>query len=175
MGAHEGTPKKGSKTGAARKAISQALFLESFAKSGNVRLAAGAAGISRRTHYKWLSLSESDYAVAFKDAEDEAIDVLESEACRRAVEGVEEPVGWYKGEPGGFVRRYSDNLLMFLLKARRPEMYRERFERTERDVPRITEIRRVIIYPRERRPSVDTGTAAVVSVTEGPAATDIES
>ncbi len=44
------------------------------------------------------------------------------------LEGVEEPVGWYKGVPGGTVRRYSDVLLMFLLKALRPEKYRERVE-----------------------------------------------
>ena len=42
------------------------------------------------------------------------------------MEGVEEPTGWYKGEPGGFIRRYSDTLLIFLLKGLKPEVYRER-------------------------------------------------
>ncbi len=37
-------------------------------------------------------------------------------------------MGWYKGVAGGTVRRYSDNLLMFLLKGARPEQYRERYE-----------------------------------------------
>ncbi len=57
-----------------------------------------------------------------------AADVLEAEAHRRAVEGVEEPVGWYKGVAGGTVRRYSDVLLMFLTKGALPERYRERVE-----------------------------------------------
>ncbi len=37
-------------------------------------------------------------------------------------------MGWYKGEPGGYVQEYSDLLLMFRLKAMRPEKYRDRVE-----------------------------------------------
>ena len=37
-------------------------------------------------------------------------------------------MGWYKGQPGGYVREYSDLLLMFRLKALRPEKYRERVD-----------------------------------------------
>ena len=37
---------------------------------------------------------------------------------------------FYKGAVCGHVRRYSDTLLMFLLKAHRPEKYRERYEAT---------------------------------------------
>ena len=44
------------------------------------------------------------------------------------MEGWEEPVGWYKGEAGGTVRRFSDTLLIFLLKGAAPEKYRERLE-----------------------------------------------
>ncbi len=58
----------------------------------------------------------------------QAADVLEAEAHRRAVEGVEEAVGWYKGEAGGTVRKYSDVLLIFLLKSLQPERYRERVD-----------------------------------------------
>ena len=50
-----------------------------------------------------------------------AADILEDEVDRRAVEGVEKPVGWHKGKPGGYVREYSDTLLIFLLKGDRPE------------------------------------------------------
>ena len=53
-----------------------------------------------------------------------ASEVLIDEATRRAVDGVEEPVDFYKGKAGGTVNRYSDNLLMFLIKAKRPE-YRD--------------------------------------------------
>jgi hypothetical protein len=40
------------------------------------------------------------------------------------VEGVEEPIV-YQGEITNTVRRYSDTLLIFLLKARRPEKFRD--------------------------------------------------
>jgi hypothetical protein len=65
---------------------------------------------------------------ALKEAEDAAADKIEAEAFRRAVEGVEKPVGWHKGKPGGYVREYSDTLLIFLLKGLRPERYKERVE-----------------------------------------------
>ena len=55
-------------------------------------------------------------------------DALEGEAWRRAVEGVEEPVGWYKGESGGVVRRYSDTLLIVLMRGLMPERYGNRVE-----------------------------------------------
>ena len=38
------------------------------------------------------------------------------------------PWGGYKGQAGGTVRRYSDTLLIFLLKGLKPEVYRERLE-----------------------------------------------
>ena len=43
--------------------------------------------------------------------------------------GVEKPVH-YKGKRVDTVRRFSDTLLMFLLKARRPDIHRERFDHT---------------------------------------------
>jgi hypothetical protein len=49
---------------------------------------------------------------------------LEDEAVRRAYHGVEEPV-FYKGVQCGSVTSYSDTLLMFLLKARKPAVYRD--------------------------------------------------
>ena len=55
---------------------------------------------------------------------------MEGEARRRAVDGVEEPVGWYQGKPGGLVRKYSDRLLVLLLKAWIPERYKDRTEAT---------------------------------------------
>ena len=52
--------------------------------------------------------------------------LLEAEADRRAVEGVVKPL-FYKGQRLPVeVREYSDVLLMFRLKALRPEQYRER-------------------------------------------------
>jgi hypothetical protein len=51
-------------------------------------------------------------------------DDLVQEVHRRAVEGVDEPV-YYRGVEVGSVRRFSDALAISLLKARRPEEFRE--------------------------------------------------
>lgn len=50
---------------------------------------------------------------------------MEDEAFRRAVNGTEKPV--YQGkELVGHVREYSDTLMIFMLKARRPEKFKDR-------------------------------------------------
>ena len=51
-------------------------------------------------------------------------ELLEAEARRRTAIGVDEPV-FYQGQVVGHIRKYSDNLLMFLLKAHWPEKFRE--------------------------------------------------
>ena len=53
--------------------------------------------------------------------------VLEPEAIRRTVEGVEKPV-YHQGRQVGTVREYSDTLLIFLLKGWKSERYTERRE-----------------------------------------------
>ena len=65
------------------------------------------------------------FAAAWRKAFAEGTAALEDEALRRAVEGTEQPI-YYAGQLVGSTRVYSDRLLMFLLKARRPEKYRER-------------------------------------------------
>ena len=52
-------------------------------------------------------------------------DALEDEAVRRAVEGVIKPV-FHQGKRVGTLRVFSDPLLMFLLRARRPERFADR-------------------------------------------------
>ena len=98
-------------------------FLDAFAQCGVICQAAEMAGITDRSHRSWMAHSEQ-YRAAFKEAEERAIQVLEVELRRRAVEGFEDPV-FYQGKEVGAVRRYSDLLLIFLLKARRPDVYRE--------------------------------------------------
>ncbi len=83
--------------------------------------------MGRATHYEWMEKNPA-YRRAFEEAQEDAADTLEAEVYRRAVTGVEKPVGWYKGVAGGKVREYSDVLLMFYLKALRPEKFRERYE-----------------------------------------------
>jgi hypothetical protein len=105
----------------------QRAFLAAFRATGNVCRASEVADVGRSSHYRWLK-KDPVYRQAFDVAKEAAADALEAEAYRRAVEGWDEPVGWYKGKAGGMVRRYSDVLLIFLLKGIRPEKYRERVE-----------------------------------------------
>lgn len=63
-------------------------------------------------------------------------ELLEQEAERRAYHGVEKPV-FYKGMQCGSVQEYSDTLLMFVLRARRPEVYRERYDPESRSAVNV--------------------------------------
>ncbi len=120
------TPKKTRAQASVRKRA----FLAAYSQCGSLTHAARAAKINRCTHYRWLK--DQEYSAAFGEAREEAADALEMEARRRAVEGIEEPV-FYKGEVCGTIRKYSDTLLIFLLKGVRPEKYRERTEHTGPD------------------------------------------
>ena len=92
---------------------------------------AEAAGTSRRNAYKARYSSEA-FAAKWDEAIASATDKLELEARRRAYSGVDEPV-YYKGQLIDTIKKYSDNLLITLLKAHRPEKFRERFEHTGAD------------------------------------------
>lgn len=99
------------------------LFLEALARVGTVTHAAEAAGVSRSQLYRWREQDRA-FAEDWEVALERSADVLEDEACRRALLGVETPV-FHRGKVAGTVQKYSDNLLMFLLKARRPQRFRD--------------------------------------------------
>lgn len=101
----------------------QARFLSEYAKCGNILLAANKAKIKRAKHYDWLE-GDPDYEVRFATAHEEACEVLEAEAHRRAVVGIQEPV-WYQGQKCGSIKKYSDTLLIFLMKGAMPDKYAE--------------------------------------------------
>ncbi len=65
-----------------------------------------------------------DFAAQWRKALEEGTDLLDAEARRRAVTGVDKPV-YYKGKVVGSITKYSDRLLMFLLKAHRPQKFRD--------------------------------------------------
>ena len=109
----------------------QRRFLAAYRECGSIRRAAELAKVSRNTHHTvWIR--DPGYAKAFDDATEEAVDRLEEEARRRAVEGVAK-VKYHNGRPiinpdtGKPVvkHEYSDPLLMFLLKGARPAKYRD--------------------------------------------------
>ena len=101
------------------------LFLDTLRRTGNVRLAANNADVPRQVAYRARDSSDK-FRADWDEAIEEARELLEAEARRRAAIGVDEPV-FYKGQVVGQIRKYSDNLLMFLLKAHWPEKFRDNY------------------------------------------------
>lgn len=114
-------------------------FLSIYSLVGNISRASKLVGISRDTHQEWKH-TDPEYARAFDEAHNRSIDVLEAEAMRRAVQGVQKPV-YHQGEQVGAITDYSDVLLIFLMKGARPEKYRDNYhvtsEHTERREARL--------------------------------------
>lgn len=86
----------------------RASFLEALGAQGNVTVASQIAGVARNSLYQWQA-DDPDFAEAWQAALVLGTAAIEDEVNRRAM-GV-----------GG-----SDILLMFMLKALKPEKYRER-------------------------------------------------
>lgn len=112
----------------------KAAFLRHLSKSGNVSESSRIAGVERSTLYSWRD-ADVVFAKEWECALEDAVDILESEARRRAVEGYDELVlsgGRMICDSNGSPvtrRKYSDGLLSFLLRAHRPS----RFGDTDRD------------------------------------------
>lgn len=85
----------------------QRAFLAAYGKTGIIGDSARKAKIARQDHYNWLPNSE--YAAAFEAAREESIELLEKSVRQRAMRA----------------RKPSDLLSIFLLKAARPEKYRD--------------------------------------------------
>lgn len=98
-------------------------FCAALAETCNVGKACTAVGIARQTAYRWRD-EDPDFAAQWDWAMKVGVSGLEDEAHRRGFEGTDEPV-FYLGEVAGTVRKYSDTLAIFLLKAHAPEKYRE--------------------------------------------------
>lgn len=98
-------------------------FCAALAETGIVSKACTAVEISRRTAYNWRE-EKPEFAEAWDRALKIGITALEDEAHRRAFDGVTEPV-FHQGVECGRLRKYSDTLAIFLLKAHNPEKYRE--------------------------------------------------
>lgn len=119
-------------------------FLAAFAVTASVHAAGKAAGIDPCQHYRWMQ-KDPAYAAEFEAAVQQAAQVIEDEAVRRAIHGVEEPVVYrgafttiqvrdpntnqFTGERRILtLNKKSDALLQTLLKAWLPRKYRETIE-----------------------------------------------
>jgi len=89
-------------------------------------LALRAAGATPSQLARWRE-QDGAFCVAERQAREEIADQLEAEAVRRAFRGVRKPV-YQGGLLAGYLTEYSDTLLVFVLKAMRPERFRDRSE-----------------------------------------------
>jgi hypothetical protein len=106
----------------------QSAFLHNFELSGSIRQAAIDTEIDRLSHYRWLE-SDPKYAELWEAAQEGFTQNLEAHAAKRATVGVPRGV-YFQGQKVGSEQWVSDPLLMFLLKGRRPDTYRDRTEIT---------------------------------------------
>jgi len=134
----------------------EARFLQALEETAHVTDSATQAGITRQAAYNYRH-EDAEFAAKWDQALQVGICTLEDEAVRRARDGVEEPI-YQRGEYMGTMRRYSDTLLIFLLKSHKPSVYNtpQRVEGTGPDGAIQTTLRIVRVAARsDGEPSSD--------------------
>lgn len=102
------------------------VYLAALPKFFTINAALMKAGTDMKELRRWRE-EDAAFLVQEQDARDQLADQLEGEAIRRAFKGVKVPV-YQGGLLAGHVTQYSDALLTLMLKAMRPEKFRERSE-----------------------------------------------
>ncbi len=120
-------PKRRSPMPKELREVWKARFLLALSEGLPILAAAKLAGVSSNAPAAERR-RDPEFAAAWLQAAAIGTERLEEEAARRAYHGTLEPV-YHKGQICGYTRKYSDVLLIFLLKARKPEMYRDSDER----------------------------------------------
>ncbi|HEY3987959.1 MAG TPA: hypothetical protein VGM02_01590 [Acidobacteriaceae bacterium] len=95
------------------------IFLDSLSEGMTVTAAAKMAGYHRRYMYS-VRDENPEFAIEWDDAVQQGLDLLEEEVRRRAT-GYQEDLVYQGKKTKEQVTRHSDILLMFLMKAKRPE------------------------------------------------------
>lgn len=101
----------------------KAIYINKLAELGLEAHARKAARVTIGQLRKAME-ADPDFAEQVEEAQLFAAEVLEQEARRRAVEGVDRDV-YYKGEVVGVETQYSDTLLIALLKANNPTKFNQ--------------------------------------------------
>lgn len=102
----------------------QQRYLAGLPKFFTVSGALTAAGVTMEQLRRWRE-RDGAFLVQEQDARNTMADRLEQEAVRRAFKGIRVPV-YQGGLLAGHMTQFSDALLTLLLKAMRPEKYRDR-------------------------------------------------
>lgn len=111
---------------AAIQIAKKAAFIAALRKRSSVLHAAERAGLSASWCYAERRRDPDGFGQEWDDAITFTTEILEDSLFERAV-GINEPV-YQGGRLVGHVRRASDAAAIFLLRARRPDVYRERVE-----------------------------------------------
>lgn len=102
-------------------------FFDTFSLCGNMKRSCDVSGINRQSIHRLIK-EDKVFAERFQEAREDAADVLEHTAWKRAVNGVvvsTEPILYYGQQVGEkVVKKYSDGLLTTLLQANRPEKFK---------------------------------------------------
>lgn len=99
-------------------------FLCAYMDTYHIGRSAQIARIGINKVGKWRQL-DAEFKEAFEEIVLAQCAELEAEAYRRAVTGTDEPV-IQRGQEVGKIRRYSDSLLIFLMKGMMPDKYRDK-------------------------------------------------
>lgn len=97
------------------------LFLRILSETANVSRAARVAGIGASQVYRWREKMPK-FAEDWDSALREALDALEEVLRDRVINGIERS-HFHGGEKTGTYKTFSDALLMFYLRAKRPDIY----------------------------------------------------
>lgn len=105
-------------------------FFKKLAERCNISEACEVSGISRAVVYQHIEKNDPEWTKRFEHAKAEMKDRLDRELFRRGHDGWDEPVFGRvaKDTDGqiGTVRKYSDPLLILLVKAHMPEKYKDK-------------------------------------------------
>lgn len=112
-----------------RQALAQAAWIEAFRRRGTKLGACDDTGIDRKVVRDWMK--DPDFAQRFDDCDEDVTDMLKASAISQAL------------KPEGTIDR------IFLLKARRPEIYRDRLhvEATGKDGAPLHQPAQVVSLP----------------------------
>lgn len=128
--------------------IMQNAFLRALECEPRIARAADKVGIARQTHYDWLR-DDPTYRPRYHEALVRAGDALE-ELSLDLCYGWDEPV-YHEGKVCGVIRRYDTRHIRDMLRAVKPDKYRERRELTGKDGEPLFPVDAIRAYMRSRR------------------------
>ena len=136
----------------------QGRFLREFARTCSVSAACRAAGLARRTVYRWRD-ADADFRARWEAARERAVGLLRDEATHRAMVGAQRPV-WHDGRIVDHIQEPDSRVLWKLLQALQAETYGPRAAELRAKRERDAEFRRRLDEAEERVAAYEAGLRA---------------